>query len=155
MNRLYTWSLYGIFGISLLATLGSIYIWYRWDPLTNISTGYLFNRLNWIAPCDLCWYMRVFQYPIVLISWIWILIKDSKAFLYIWPLATIGLLISIYKFSLEQGWIIESSLCTSWVSCSTATNLWWRLSLPLLWAFCFIAILISCFICLYHTKHAT
>jgi len=135
-----------IFVISFLATLGSLYIWYRGDPFLNAQSGIWFNKLNGIPACDLCWYMRVFQYPLLFISWIALYTHDKKSIQYIWPLAVWGLLISLYKIALEQSWIAESSLCTSPVSCSKQTLLGWFISLPLLGALAFWIILCVCFL---------
>lgn len=76
-----------IFVISLLATIGSLYYGYYGDPVVNIMTRDLFNKANAIPACDLCWYVRVFQYPIVIISGIALLKKDYASVIYIWPLA--------------------------------------------------------------------
>ena len=141
-----------IFLVSLAATLGSLYIGYRGDPLLNAQTGIRFNRLNGIQPCDLCRYMRVFQYPLVFISGIALLTKDKKSTKYIRPLALVGLVVSVYKRGLESGWIAESDICTSSVSCATSTSLWGIISLPVLGAAAFLLILIACFISL-STKH--
>lgn len=141
-----------IFLVSLAATLGSLYIWYRWDPLVNRGTGIWFNRLNGLPACDMCRYMRIFQYPLVFISGIALLTKDTSSIKYIRPLALGWLLVSVYKWSLESGWIAESWICMSEISCATPTNLWWFISLPLLGVLAFLTILLVCFISL-TSKH--
>lgn len=92
--------------------------------------------------------MRVFQYPLVFISGIALLLQDKKGVLYMWPLALIGLMISIYKWGIESGRIVESGICNSGISCATPTQLGGVVSLPLLGAGCFLVILVACFISL-------
>jgi len=94
--------LQGIFIISLLATVGSLYFGYFGDPLTNILSGDLFNKANAIAACDLCWYIRIFQFPILLISAIALIRNDYHSIWYIRPLALLGIIVSAYKYTLEM-----------------------------------------------------
>jgi len=127
---------YLIGAISFLATVGSLYFGYFWDPVANLANWQWFNRLNALAPCDLCWYMRVFQYPILLIALVAWWTNDTKAALrYIAPLALWGLIVWIYKQLLERSVIQESAVCvSSFVSCSDVqVEYFWRLGLPLLW----------------------
>ena len=152
MKRQQKYILQSIFIISLTATLGSFYIGYRGDPILNRQSWYFFNRLNGIPPCEFCWYMRIFQYPLVFISGIALLTKDKTAIKYIWPMALAGLITAVYKRGMEGGWIAESGMCLSGISCSTPTNLWWVISLPLIGVWAFLLILIASFISL-SAKH--
>lgn len=117
----------GIFIISLLATIGSLYIGYYGDPLTNIFTGELFNSANAIAACDLCWYIRIFQFPILIISAIALLRADFHSIVYIWPLAFLGIIVSIYKYTLEMWRITDQGFCgiNSSASCSSTPIMYW------------------------------
>ncbi len=110
-----------IFMISLLATVGSLYFWYFGDPLTNILSGELFNKANGIAACDLCRYIRIFQFPILLISAIALLRNDYHSVVYMGPLALIWGIISLYKYALEMWWLVDKWLCgiNSAASCSS------------------------------------
>ncbi|MCX8178609.1 MAG: disulfide bond formation protein B [Candidatus Aenigmarchaeota archaeon] len=68
-----------VFVVSIVATAGSLF----------------FSEIAGYNPCNLCWYQRIFMYPIPIIALTGIL-KKQKPFLYIIPLAMIGLSISAY-----------------------------------------------------------
>ncbi len=70
---------------SLVATLGSLY----------------FSEIRLYEPCTLCWYQRIFMYPLVMILLIGIIKKDAKVALYSAALSAVGLC------------IINLSLCDS------------------------------------------
>lgn len=97
---------YFIWGIATAGLLGSLY----------------FSEVkNWY-PCLLCWWQRIFMYPIVAIFSVAILIKDKKAIYYTLPLSLIGMVLAFYQSLLQWGVIKESVInCTlnSNVSCST------------------------------------
>jgi disulfide bond formation protein DsbB len=87
---------YLILAVSLAATIGSL--WY------SEIIGY--------EPCQLCWYQRIFMYPIVLIAYLGIAIKDPKSLIYAKTLAIVGFAISLYH-------VIEQRLPTSGLTCSS------------------------------------
>lgn len=71
---------------SLLATLGSLY----------------FSEILGYIPCDLCWYQRIFMYPILLISTIALIKKDKMITYASSYLSGIGLAFSLYHYSLQK-----------------------------------------------------
>ena len=77
--------MYGALLISLAAVLGSLY----------------FSEVLKLPPCTLCWYQRVFIYPLPLILTAGILNKDYKVYNYVFPLTILGLLLSIYHVLLQ------------------------------------------------------
>jgi disulfide bond formation protein DsbB len=147
-----TRSLRIIVTLSLLATLGSLYIWRYGDPVLNLLSWDLFNPLNAILPCDLCRYMRIFQYPLIIVAWVWLLTKERSTLRISLILSILWLIISWYKMSLEY-WRIESSwLCTSQVSCADPAVMYrgW-LSLPLMWVVVFMICISVCILSLQNT----
>lgn len=66
--------LYGAWFVSLIATLGSLYL----------------SEIKGFIPCDLCWFQRIFMYPLVLILGIATLQNDWKVVRYALPLSVIG-----------------------------------------------------------------
>ncbi len=72
-----------------------------------------------VSPCDLCWWQRIFMYPIVPIAAVGILLKDKNLPLYILPLAVIGWLTSLYHNLLYFNIIPEPIIpCRSGISCT-------------------------------------
>ncbi len=117
-----------IFLISLLGIVFSLYYGYYGDLYQNILDGVLFDTERAIKPCEMCWYIRIAQYPMALIAGL-ALIKDefSSSRLYLIWLSIIWVILSGYKFLLEQG-VIEvawSGLCgvDSAIPCDGATYL--------------------------------
>lgn len=69
------------FVISLLAALFSL----------------VYSEIIGFAPCYLCWYQRVFTYPLVLIFATAIWYKDRHIVKYVLPLLSFGFLVSVYQ----------------------------------------------------------
>lgn len=89
---------------SLLAMLGSLY----------------FSEIRKFPPCILCWYQRIFMYPLTLIIAIGILRKDKNLPYYVLPLSIIGTVIAFYHNLLYFNIIPESlAPCVAGVSCTT------------------------------------
>jgi disulfide bond formation protein DsbB len=82
--------------ISGFATLGSLY----------------FSEVEHFVPCRLCWFQRVFMYPIPLISLIALVRRDRSVHYYTVPLAVIGASISLYHYLIEWGVLADSDSCS-------------------------------------------
>lgn len=74
------------FAIALTATLGSLY----------------FSEVMGYIPCNLCWYQRMFMYPMVVLLGVASVRKDYGIVKYALPLLLIGLAISIYHNLMEK-----------------------------------------------------
>src|SRR3977135_3040304 len=95
---------YIAWSVALAAMLGSLY----------------FSNIRNFPPCVLCWYQRIFIYPLVFIIGVGIFRKDKKLYQYVLPLSIIGLGISIYNNLLYYGILPESiAPCGNGVSCTT------------------------------------
>ncbi len=103
---------------SLMGSLGSLY----------------FSEVMRFPPCALCWYQRIFLYPLVFIFGVALFTEDSGYRKYAFPLALIGFLISIYHNLLYFGFITEAlAPCTQGVSCSSKQlQLFGFVTIPLL-----------------------
>lgn len=89
---------------SIVATAGSLY----------------YSEIKHYTPCVLCWYQRIFMFPLVIILAIGILRKDKGISYYVLPLSLTGILISFYQVLLQQGIINEAfTPCTYGISCTT------------------------------------
>ena len=89
---------------SIVATLGSLY----------------FSEIKHYTPCTLCWYQRIFMYPLVLLLAIAILRKDKQIHMYVLPMSVIGWGIALYHVLLQKGILPESiAPCILGASCTT------------------------------------
>lgn len=79
-----------------------------------------FSNIAGYPPCTLCWWQRIFFFPLGIALIVGIISKDKKVYQYILPPAVIGWLISIYHNLLYYK-IIPDTLapCTTGVSCTT------------------------------------
>ncbi len=121
--------LYGAWFVSLIATLGSLY----------------FSEIRGFIPCDLCWFQRIFMYPLAFILGIATFQNDWKIARYVLPLSIIGGSISVMHY-LEQkvpgfGGIRP---CVSGVPCSAEYINWWGFkSIPFLALVAFLLISVA------------
>jgi disulfide bond formation protein DsbB len=99
------------------------------------TTGSLFfSYVMEFAPCVLCWYQRIFLFPLVLILAVGLFPLDKKVVKYALPLAIAGWLTAAYHNLLYAG-IIPDSIqpCSQGVSCTEVyINLFGFLTIPML-----------------------
>lgn len=57
----------------------------------------VYSEVIGFAPCYLCWYQRVFMFPVVFIFGAAIWAKDRKIVKYVLPMLGVGLVISVYQ----------------------------------------------------------
>ncbi|SFI33416.1 disulfide bond formation protein DsbB [Paenibacillus sp. UNC496MF] len=82
------------------------------------SSLYLSEIMKFI-PCNLCWYQRIFMYPIVILLGIACYNQDRKIIRYVLPLSVIGGCISLYHYLEQQIPALAKVLpCTVGVPCS-------------------------------------
>lgn len=67
-------------GISVSATAGSLY----------------YSQIRHFEPCQLCWYQRIFMYPMAVLFVVALIKRDTSVRRFVLPLTTIGASISIY-----------------------------------------------------------
>lgn len=90
--------------------------------LVSLAGSLYFSEILGIAPCVLCWYQRIFMYPLVAVIGTGIIRKDKAVSAYALPLSIIGLGIALYQNLLVWRVISESlAPCTLGVSCVTQT----------------------------------
>lgn len=113
--------------IALVATLSAIFI------------GEIMGQ----TPCLLCWYQRIFMFPLAIILGVGSYLSDAKIWRYALPLAAIGALIALYHTLLYVGVIPEGiTPCTrTGPSCASADmTVFGSVPLPLLSLAAFSAI---------------
>ena len=122
--------LFLLFLISLIATLGSLY----------------FSEIKYFTPCKLCWYQRISMYPIVIISLVGFLFNKKDVFMYILPLASVGILISSLHVILQKNWLAAAGKACSDNLCAISyVNYFGFFSIPTLAWIAFFMIIVLCF----------
>lgn len=87
-----------------------------------------------LPPCVLCWYQRIFIFPLVLLLPVGLFPFDSKIVRYALPLSAVGWSIALFHVLLTYGLIPESIRpCTQGVPCALNQIEWFGfVSIPLL-----------------------
>ena len=100
---------FGCWLVATLSTLGALF----------------FSEVMELPPCVLCWYQRVFMFPLVLMLPFGLFPFDARVVRFALPLAFAGWGISVFQVLLVAGWIPESIRpCTQGVPCSEVQIEW-------------------------------
>lgn len=120
--------IFGCWLIATISTFGSLF----------------FSEIMELTPCVLCWYQRIFMFPLPIILFIGLFPVDKQVVRYALPVAIIGLLFTVYHCLLFFGVIPESlQPCSQGVSCKDANMVLFDfLPIPLLSLASFLAITI-------------
>ncbi len=86
--------------------------------IATLSAMFLSDVMG-LVPCVLCWYQRIFLFPLVIILFFGLFPPDKNVVKYALPVAVVGLLFTIYHSLLFFGFIPENlQPCSQGVSCS-------------------------------------
>jgi len=87
-----------------------------------------------IAPCVLCWYQRIFMFPLVLILAAGLFPFDTKLVRYALPLIAVGWMIALFHVLLVAGIVPENIRpCAQGIPCKDQVIEWFGfLTIPLL-----------------------
>lgn len=119
-------------------------IFAAWLVASIATLGALFfGEVMMLPPCVLCWYQRIFMFPLVLILPLGLFPFDRNVVRYSLPLAVIGCLFAVFQLLLVAGVIPESiKPCTQGVLCSETVIEWFGfVTIPLLSVAAFLTIL--------------
>lgn len=96
-------------------------IFLAWLVATIATLGSLFfSEVMEYPPCILCWYQRVFMYPLVAIFLVGLFPLDKNVLKYAAPFVVIGWLTAFYHNLLQYDIITEAmSPCSQGIPCST------------------------------------
>ncbi|MFZ2268028.1 MAG: disulfide bond formation protein B [Azonexus sp.] len=122
-----TWQLlFAAWLIAMASTLGALF----------------FGEIMHYPTCTLCWYQRIFMFPLAVILPLGLFPLERSVIRYALPLAAIGSLIALFHQLLVAGVIPESlKPCQQGIPCSVTVVSWFGfLTIPLLSVFAFIAI---------------
>jgi disulfide bond formation protein DsbB len=107
------------------------------------TLGSLFmSEVAGFVPCELCWYQRIFAWPLSLILTVAAVRRDRTVWTYALPLCAVGGAVSIWHVLIERvPALADSTACDATTSCTVR---WvWEfgfVSIPLLALTCFMAV---------------
>ncbi|CAG4884721.1 Disulfide bond formation protein C [Georgfuchsia toluolica] len=119
-------------------------IFSAWLIAASAMLGALFfGEVMKVPTCVMCWYQRIFMFPLALILPFGLFPFDRKVIRYATPLAVLGLLFAVFHMLLVAGVIPESiKPCTQGVPCSVTVIKWFGfVTIPLLSVLAFSTIL--------------
>lgn len=114
-----------------------------WLVATTATLGALFmSEIMGFAPCVLCWWQRIFMFPLVLVLALGLFPFDPKVLRYALPLAAIGLVVAVFHVLLTMGIIPETlAPCRDGIPCKTLQVEWFGfVTIPLLSFFAFLVL---------------
>ncbi len=128
MRRAISLSGYVAFAVALLAIVGSLAM----------------SEAFGLVPCVLCWYQRIFMYPLVVIIGVAVFRRDSSWPITTLPLAAVGAVVSLYHSLLQWQILPESAApCVAGVSCITVHLNWLGfITIPFMSLMAFIIIIV-------------
>lgn len=114
--------------VAMIATLGSLF----------------FSEVMDMPPCVLCWYQRIFMYPLVVILLIGLFPLDRYIYRYALPIALIGLGLAVYHYLIYSGYIPENlQPCGQGPSCADVNlELFGFVTIPMLSMMAFSSIIV-------------
>ena len=118
-------------------------VFLAWLTATLATLGALFmSEIMALAPCVLCWYQRIFMFPLVVILALGLFPFDPKVVRYALPLGLIGLAVAAFHLLLVAGYIPETlTPCRQGVPCSTVQIEWFGfVTIPLLSFLAFLTV---------------
>ncbi len=97
-----------------------------WLVASASTLGALFfSEIMQLPPCVLCWYQRIFMFPLVLLLPIGLFPFDARVVRYALPLALAGWLVALFQVLLVAGVIPEAIRpCTQGVPCAEVQIEW-------------------------------
>lgn len=112
--------------VSVIATGGSLY----------------FSEIKGFIPCDLCWFQRIFMYPLTIVLGTAYFKDDFKIGKYVLPLSIIGGCISLYHVVIQRVYSATgSAVACGQIPCYTDYLNWFGfITIPLLALIAFIII---------------
>lgn len=122
-----------------------LFLYLSWFIAISSTAGsFFFSIFMKLPPCDLCWYQRIFMFPLVFILAVGFLTNDKNVAKYSLPLIVTGWIIAAYHNLIYYKFIATQIVpCTGGVSCTERQlDLFGFLSIPLMSLFSFTLLLI-------------
>lgn len=91
-----------------------------WMLVSAATLGSMFfSEVMDLPPCSLCWYQRIFMFPLPIVLFMGMFPFDPKVVRYGLPLSFVGTLVAAYHTLLQWGIVPESmTRCSQGVSCA-------------------------------------
>ena len=106
-------------------------LWLAWLMAVVATLGSLYySQIAHFPPCEYCWYQRIAMYPLAFILGIAAFKGDALIRRYALPLATIGITIATYHYTIQHFPDLSTGVCNTALPCTAA----------LVWKYDFVSI---------------
>lgn len=126
-----------------------------WVVATASTLGALFfSEVLELPPCVLCWYQRIFMFPLVLLLPMGLFPFDPRVVRYALPLSVAGTAVAVFHVLLVAGVVPESvTPCSRGVPCSETQIEWFGfISIPVLSAVAFTLVTLLLIVAHFRTR---
>ena len=97
---------------SIRAAIWGYELWLAFLVSAVATGGSLFlSEVANFVPCELCWFQRIFMYPLAITTLFAALYNDQRVARYLLPLPVIGAGVSIYHLLVENGVVEQTQAC--------------------------------------------
>ena len=97
---------------SIRASIWGYELWLAFLVSALATGGSLFlSEIANFVPCELCWFQRIFMYPLAVTTLLAALFNDHRVARYLLPLPLIGAGFSIYHLLVENGVVEQTRAC--------------------------------------------
>jgi disulfide bond formation protein DsbB len=81
--------------------------------VTAVATGgsLFFSEIANFIPCELCWFQRIFMYPLAIVTLLAAIANDHRVARYLLPLPVIGAGFSVYHLLVENKIVEQTNAC--------------------------------------------
>ena len=81
--------------------------------VTAVATGgsLFFSEVANFVPCELCWFQRIFMYPLAIVTLLAAIANDHRIARYLLPLPVIGAGIAVYHILVEERVVEQTNAC--------------------------------------------
>jgi disulfide bond formation protein DsbB len=94
-GAIWGYELWLAFVVTAVATAGSLF----------------FSEVAHFIPCELCWFQRIFMYPLAIVTLLAAIANDHRVARYLLPLPVIGAGVAVYHLLVEQGVVEQTNAC--------------------------------------------
>ncbi|RYZ26118.1 MAG: disulfide bond formation protein B [Sphingobacteriales bacterium] len=79
--------------------------------VVSVAGSFFFSNFMKLPPCTLCWYQRIFMFPLVIVLGVGFIFREPKNHYYSLPLIGIGWLIAFYHNLIYYKMMRTTSWC--------------------------------------------
>jgi disulfide bond formation protein DsbB len=127
----------------LKSLLREYHLYLSWFvSLVAVGGSLYFSEVLLMEPCKLCWFQRIFMYPLVILLGVAAYRNDKTVVRYTLPLSMIGFILAIVHYLIQKLPTNNQTFCIAGVACELEYINWFGfITLPFLSLISFLLII--------------